>query len=238
MSGGHVGSVDGWAQMVQMVRSSCTISSVAYRYTGVPLVSSIVEKLIPDMGLTGPMTRNEIVGLVTDEHIKRGGLPPKASATSVVKRALKHLAEAGRAESVSYGYWRFVDATSPSKIKEPVEIGEGKESVYVYYFPAYRDQAAYLGHEDWPLKIGRTAGEVGYRIKDQGTTAMPEDPIIGMIYRTDDATSAERLLHAMLTQRGKHVSGAPGKEWFMTSVREVREILDFATGSLTEASAS
>lgn len=75
MSGGHVGSVDGWAQMVQMVRSSCTISSVAYRYTGVPLVSSIVEKLIPDMGLTGPMTRNEIVGLVTDEHIKRGGLP-------------------------------------------------------------------------------------------------------------------------------------------------------------------
>lgn len=108
----------------------------------------------------------------------------------------------------------------------------------MYYFPAYRDQAAYLGHEDWPLKIGRTAGEVGYRIKDQGTTAMPEDPIIGMIYRTDDATSAERLLHAMLTQRGKHVSGAPGKEWFMTSVREVREILDFATGSLTEASAS
>jgi hypothetical protein len=35
--------------------------------------------------------------------------------------------------------------------------------------------------------------------------------------------------------RGKHITGAPGKEWFQSSVQEVIEVIEFAGASAAQA---
>lgn len=140
------------------------------------------------------------------------------------------LASDGCVQRLSLGHWRFTEPMSPDKVNEPVQLGEGAGAVYVYYFPAYRDQAAYLGRGVWPMQIGMTAaGEVSLRVRDQVGTAMPERPIVGLIYRTGSAANVERLLHATLEERGRRIGDAPGREWFLTSLSEIREIMEFAT---------
>lgn len=176
------------------------------------------------------IARTDLITRVLAEHEARGGLPPTGVAVAVAKKALRALADEGRAEAATHGYWRFLEPLDPASVDEPVLIGEGPESVYVYYFPAYRDQAAYLQRDTWPMKIGMTRGQVAPRIKDQCGTAMPEAPVVGMIYRTANAANAERVLHSTLRERGRHLADAPGSEWFQTSLDEVRSILDFATG--------
>lgn len=175
----------------------------------------------------GTLSRQQVVEGVTAEHENRGGLPARGNATLTVKKALGNLLEAGRVESPAYGYWRIVPSLDPTDVEEPVNLGEGKESVYVYYFPAYRDQAAFLGRKEWPMKVGMTTGEPAFRIKEQSGTSMPESPVVGMIYRTPNASNSERMLHSTLKERDRYISGAPGKEWFMTSLDEIRSILDF-----------
>jgi len=203
----------------------------SYRYQGVPLTPTVFASLTRELFPEGTtIARIELIRSVLDEHEKRGGLPSRGVMVSAAKKALAMLADAGEAEPIARGYWRITPAVSPVAITEPVVFGSGPEAVYVYYFPAYRDQAAYLQRDSWPMKIGMTKGEVSLRIKDQCGTAMPELPIVGMIFRTENAANAERLLHSTLHTRGRHLSG-PGKEWFLTSVAEVRDILDFAAGS-------
>lgn len=207
--------------------------TMTYDYRGVPFGGRVASDLILDMYEAGQtLSRKQIIQEAADEHERRGGLPAIGGVTSVVKKALQVLAEQGRVESVSTGYWRFLEADSPSEVDEPVVVGEGPESVYTYYFPAYRDQAAYLKAETWPMKIGMTAtSDVTLRVTDQSSTAMPEKPIVGLIYRTNNARNAEKMLHSVLIERDRKIKGSPGTEWFQTSIREVRAILDFATGS-------
>jgi T5orf172 domain-containing protein len=202
----------------------------AYQYSGVPLTPTVFASLARELVQPGEaISRTDLVRLVGEEHERRGGLPARGVAMHAAKKALSQMVEDGEAVSVAYGYWRIVAPTDPASISEPIVLGAGPESVYVYYFPAYRDQAAYLGRHEWPMKIGMTKGEVNPRIKDQSGTAMPEQPIVGMIYRTISATNAERMLHATLQERGRRIVDSPGKEWFVTSIDEVRSILDFAT---------
>lgn len=199
------------------------------------MTPAVFAHLVAEMFDAGRVfSRADLTAQVADEHERRGGLPARGSVTAVAKKALQNLLAAGRVESVSQGFWRIAVSDDPDQAPDadgqPIEVGEGTESVYVYYFPAYRDQAAHLGRSDWPMKIGMTAGEVAPRLRDQCGTAMPERPVVGMIYRTDSSRVAERLLHSSLETRGRRMTDAPGKEWFMTSLAEVKEILDFTNG--------
>lgn len=201
-----------------------------YQYAGVPLSPTVfVDVALRIAPRDKPLSRPELIDLVAAEHETGGGLPARGSLIGTAKKALATLLADGRVQNPAYGYWRFVDPLTPGEVVEPVEMGEGKESVYVYYFPAYRDQAAYLNRETWPMKVGMTVSELKPRIRDQVGTAMPERPIVGLIYRTPAASNAEKLLHSTLEARGRRLVDAPGKEWFMTSLNEVREILEFAT---------
>lgn len=201
-----------------------------YEFAGVPLTPNVfTEVALRVAPRDKPIDRSTLIDLVVSEHESRGGLPARGSLVGTAKKALQGLLGEGRVKNPSYGYWRFIDPLTPGEVEEPVELGEGKESVYVYYFPAYRDQAAYLGRDAWPMKIGMTKGELNPRIRDQVGTAMPERPIVGLIYRTSAASNAEKILHSTLEARDRRLVDAPGKEWFMTSLNEVREILAFAT---------
>lgn len=207
-----------------------------YRYEGVPLTPTVMAGLITELAPEGvPVTRAELLRLATEHHESGGGLPTRGSSVSTVKKALQQLQEAGRAEQLAVrGYWRIKGDALEVGVDHPIEEGEGDQTLYVYFFPAYRDQAAHLGRKEWPVKIGMTASESASRIRDQIGTAMPEKPMVGLLYRTDDAAGLERLVHSTLKARGKHLTGAPGKEWFMSSVQEIRDIIEFATGSVRQ----
>lgn len=199
-----------------------------YRYQGVPLTPAVIAELILELhDVNSANSRQDMIATVSEEHERRGGMAARGNIAGATKKALAMLLEEGRVESVAYGYWRITPPLDPDEVKEPVELGDGAESVYVYYFPAYRDQAAHLRRDAWPMKIGMTKGQPEFRIKEQSGTSMPEQPIVGMIYRTKNASNSEKMLHSTLKERNRYISGAPGKEWFMTSLAEVRSILDF-----------
>jgi hypothetical protein len=82
------------------------------------------------------------------------------------------------------------------------------------------------------------AGEVGQLVElahDQGwtvqiiaTTALPEEPILLRIYRTDGAANAqtERDFHRLLeaADHSRSVARSAGREWFVTSTRFLDEV--------------
>ena len=98
-------------------------------------------------------------------------------------------------------------------------IGSGNKSVYVYYYPAYKERAELREEDTWPCKVGYTeyANPI-HRIYEQPKTAMPEKPEIALVIRTDQQTELEDAIHQLLDS--DHIPDAPGTEWFMTNPSE------------------
>ncbi len=109
-------------------------------------------------------------------------------------------------------------------------IGSGKGAVYLYYLPAYRTLAESRGESVWECKVGRTDNGPVFRVRSQATTAIPENPEISLIIRTDAPREIETAIHAILAARGKRKETAPGTEWFITHPSEVEEIHAFIQG--------
>lgn len=202
--------------------------SPKYEFSGVPLTPSVVASLIRARYQDGEVfSRQDAINSIVQEHIARGGLHPRGAPESLFKKALNGLQEEGRVEQTgARGYWRVVAPAIEVGAEAPVEAGTGPETVYVYFFSAYRDQAAYRGRNTWPIKVGMTKGTVPVRLRDQIGTAMPEDYTLGLIYSCADAKTLESAIQGTLRQRGKAMNG-PGREWFDSSVSEVLEIIDF-----------
>ena len=117
-------------------------------------------------------------------------------------------------------------------------IGSGKSSVYLYYYPQYRESAESKGEKVWECKIGRTIhGEADGRIRGQAT-GLPESPKIGLHIKTDNQVKIEQIIHDILKVRGKHIEDAPGREWFLTSPSEVEEIYNFIGENSGESASS
>jgi len=204
-----------------------------YPFAGQPLTPGVFANMALELVPPGAVVdRLGLTEQVVAEHVSRGGLPPRSAPVLCAKKALRDLQDQGKVEGAGVpGFWRFGMSGSPLTPDRVVEVGEGKQAVYVYYFPAYRDQAALRGANSWPMKIGMTkSGSVDTRISDQCGTSMPERAIVGLVYRTDQASTGEKLLHSTLSTRGRHLKDAPGAEWFLTNLDEVKEILDFAIG--------
>jgi hypothetical protein len=106
-------------------------------------------------------------------------------------------------------------------------FGEGRESVYAYYYPTYRKFAEVTGEDSWPIKIGRTLSKAEWRVKNQVGTALPEYPEMCLVFKTDSSSLVETLLHATLEFRGKRIMNSPGKEWFLTNQEEILSVLGY-----------
>lgn len=99
--------------------------------------------------------------------------------------------------------------------------------VYVYTYPHY------WAHPNWTdptsdaerflLKVGRTTGVVGDRIRNQVNASTPEAPLLLRVYCTDDPTRIEAVFHRLLDAAG-HARGTGGKEWFSTTIEFCDEI--------------
>ena len=198
-----------------------------YKHVGKPLTERIARTLIIEIfsGKTG-IEKKEIRRVVDETHTQRGGhlstneVHPVSSALSLLKRQ-------GLADNPTRGVWSiFPSPNNPPKIpfnSDAVRtLGDGKNAVYLCYYPAYRYLAKYEGKEFWACKIGSVAPQVCFDI--------PESPEIGLIFKTDDPENLAQILHNILKLRGKQIPDAPGKEWFMTSPTETEGIYNNVIG--------
>lgn len=105
------------------------------------------------------------------------------------------------------------------------EIGDGEDYVYVYYNPNDKKLATFEGRDRWECKIGFSSTDPIQRIVDQGIkTSISQDPVIGLLIRTENGYYTEALLHKHLYQY-KIRSDIVGDEWFMTNPNEIENIL-------------
>jgi hypothetical protein len=94
-------------------------------------------------------------------------------------------------------------------------MGRGSERVYAYTFSSYQ-----RSNGRYPIKVGMTrAGSAERRIEQQLGASNAETPILLLEIACENAALLERSLHSRLKSR--HVSDAPGKEWFRTTPPEI-----------------
>ena len=117
-----------------------------------------------------------------------------------------------------------VEFLEPGIYRRIPHIGEGSESVYVFYYPAYRELAALKGQNSWPCKIGRTVGSVYERVISRGTL-LPERPRIAFVLNVPHSKEWEKLLQLILKARLQDISEAPGQEWFNTTPEKILKII-------------
>ena len=206
-----------------------------YKYAERTLTPNIAKELIVELFAGQTVSKQEIMDGVDETHRERGGLPAKAKFPPVTM-ALTEMKRAGQADNPRRGYWLIFtpqdddsmdtdhgnldsDNLEPEKI-----VGSGKQSVYLYYYPAYQCLAELQSEEVWPCKIGKSRNEPISRIISQTRTALPEYPKVGLIIKTDELNLMETTIQGILRLQGKQKNDAPGNEWFITSPNEVEQI--------------
>lgn len=222
-------------------------AATPYKYQGLPLTPNVITDLAGELLKTPMFRRSELIAAVEQYHSENGGAAAQ-NLTSATKKALRNLVDAGLLEATgAYGYWRWITPPdgngeeNDSVVDEETEElfltddtivdGTGSGSVYVYYFPSYRALAEYRREERWPVKVGMTTlGDAKIRISDQQGTAMPEQPVVAYVRRSNTPLKLERLVHAVLFYRGRQLGDAPGSEWFSSSPEEVKSVIDWAHG--------
>ncbi|MFE4082273.1 GIY-YIG nuclease family protein [Paenarthrobacter sp. YIM B13468] len=217
----------------------------AYKHAGVPLTPTVIAYLAPALMAKPTFKRSQLAAVVKDFHVSQGGLPSGTDLITQVKKALTMLKKAGKLESASPGHYRWLGVTQlpgiageiapdePShgedlSFDDVIVEGEGQGSVYVYYFPAYKELAELRGNINWPCKVGMTAaGNARIRIADQQGTAMPEKPVLAYLRRTDTPRKLETNIQSILFFRNQQLGDAPGEEWFWTNPEEIRSIANW-----------
>ena len=194
-----------------------------------------------------PFDLETIWMVVYNQHLKCDGLPPHGVPNGseyediekvvrfVCKRGLSILSTHGCLTQTGHHYQIHAEIKEDSLPNYPIELGKGKEEVYLYYYERYREFAElkrppiWKKNRDyiWECCIGRAhLQDADTRVKQQGTK-LPEKPTHALTMRTDDSVRLERIIHDILKERGKWISKAGGREWFMTSPEQVVKIYSF-----------
>jgi len=222
---------------------------------GVPLTALSARPIVRWLFEKNPQwRRKDLAAEVQRIHARFGGVSGAQQAVMVIKKTLQHLVAEGDIESVTngFGLWRYkgaAEAGSADVIQCGAElagapdededaavietVGEGSESVYVYFNPNDRRLASLEGRGTWECKVGRTEGSVHARLLEQGAkTALSHTPVIALVMRTPDAGALERAVHAALRLADATVDDSPGTEWFMTSPERIKKWHEGFTHSL------
>lgn len=115
--------------------------------------------------------------------------------------------------------------------QEQTQAAEARNDIgiYVYALPHYLRYPFEPDSGRTLMKVGRSDSDVIMRFRNQTrTTALPEEPILLRIYRTDASTTAqiESAFHRLLeaADHSRSVSRSAGREWFVTSTRFLDEV--------------
>lgn len=209
--------------------------SMEYQYYGLELTPAIFRELLIQFFDGKQFARQNAIDEITTYHVQNGGILKKTSYISVFKKASQNLREMGM-KSIGYGIWRLAYEKKEITILEydkkqkeisisaDKEIGEGKQSIYVYFYNGYKKLAEIQGKNVWECKIGRTDVDSISRVFGQAGTCYPELPHIAIIFYCDDSMLLEKAFHTVLKVKNRWISTAPGTEWFMTSPEEIEKI--------------
>jgi hypothetical protein len=115
--------------------------------------------------------------------------------------------------------------------KEQTERAEARNEagIYVYALPHYVRYPYDPDSGRTLLKVGRSDSDVITRFRNQTrTTALPEEPILLRIYRTDGSATGpvEAQFHRLLeaADHYRSVARSAGREWFLTTTRFLDEV--------------
>ena len=209
-----------------------------YKYADEKLTPKMARELILELFSGKTVPKQDIVGKVDEVHVERGGRTAE-TVVHPVTNALNHLKAKELANNVDTGVWKINTETDDEIIDDDTDedtddrirrIGSGSNSVYVYYYPAYKERAELRGEETWPCKIGHSEyTNPIHRILQQAGTGMPEKPEIALVIETNQPTEVENAIHSLLDR--DRMSDAPGTEWFLTNPSRVEEIFNIINKS-------
>ena len=211
-----------------------------YEYVEKPLTPRIAQHLILELFAGQTVQKQEMMRIVEETHQERGGLPSQAQRNNPVTLALYNMRQEGQATKLGENNnWLISSSTQdddsvdsePDNLEPEKIIGSGKQSVYLYYFPAYRRLAELQDEEVWACKIGKAKNDPLIRISSQTRTALPEYPTVGLIIKTNEFALMETTIQNILKLQGKHIRNAPGTEWFLTSPSEVERVYESNFGN-------
>ena len=196
-----------------------------YKYVDESLTGGIAKELIVELFKGKTVSKQEIVVKVDEVHLERGGKkattlyhPVTGSLTALKRKTL--------ADNPIRGTWHiFHESVSDESVSIEEDgvkqIGSGRGSVYLYYYPTYKKYAELKGEETWVCKIGSSQyPDPVHRIRDQMKTGMPESPEIPLVIRVNQHKKMETAIQKSLPP----APDAPGKEWFLTNPSQVEEI--------------
>lgn len=211
----------------------------------------VIVRMLETKG--GSAQRSAIVEFVEAEwKLAGGGAMSRNTTTNSVKKALAVLRNQGIVENPTHGYYRLTTSTEDLDVSSrppesgtesasppdncdlvieeseefspaEAELGEGAQAVYAFYLPTYRTHAQRDGSSGWPIKVGMTTTSVEVRMAAH-RTALPEPPVVGLVIRTENAALAEKVIHGVLTLRGRRLDDSGGSEWFVTSPEEIASV--------------
>ena len=211
-----------------------------YKYVEKSLTPNIARELIQELFAGQTVQKQEIVRIVDETHLERDGLAPRAKRHHPVTMALSKMKREGQADNPLQGHWSIPSSPQDEdsvdfkfdNLDTEKTIGSGKQSVYLYYYRAYRHLAELQGEVVWACKIGKARNDPISRVLSQTRTALPEYPKIGLIIKTDELNLMENTIQNILKLQGRHKQDAPGNEWFLTSPSEVERVYESNFGNM------
>lgn len=215
---------------------------------GIPLQPVHARKLILRLlGHRDVWHRSDLAKRLAEDHLAAGNELGTQDPLAVTKKALSYLQEAGQVQSRGKGLWslapaddaeRQVDqqpaetldqAPTDESIKQLTDegcvvLGNGAESVYLYYFANDKTAARAEGRTTWDCKIGFATGDVKDRVFSQTGTGRSRRPVIAVVIRTDYPMYLEKVIHNCLKMADRHIEGErkmTGAEWFDTTPEQL-----------------
>lgn len=214
--------------------------SFAYRfvrYTVLPEVSAQVAALSSDESfLLREVARPVVDRLLTKEQqavrVPRSQSVGDDSLGAIVRFYVYFLArELDLFVPMGKGYFRVrtdADVSDSELVDAALEGGDEEAAeldgwIYAFSFPSIVKSLGVF-----PIKIGRTVGDVEARVADQvkGSAAF-EQPVILLRRQVRRVGPTELAIHNVLKARNKWRETAPGREWFNTTVSEIESIVEF-----------
>lgn len=112
-------------------------------------------------------------------------------------------------------------------IEKLIKLSEhGREFIYIYYYPTYREMAFMNDVVLWPCKIGRTDQHPAVRVKQQLNSCAPELPVIACVFQCDNSRALESTIHNYMKFHNRFLEHSFNQEWFNTNPDEVIALIE------------
>ena len=178
------------------------------------------------------------------QALTEGDLPTAPTLALVAARTFRRLLRSKQWTPATHSYLERniaeLDRRANDESARTVEVQQAREQteraesqnkpgVYVYALPHYLRYPYDERTGRTLMKVGHSNSDVIQRFRNQTrTTALPEEPILLRIYRTElqAAENAEGRFHRLLeaADHNRSVARSAGREWFVTSTRFLDEV--------------